>query len=75
VLSRQGINHFIYPVAQGSIGRKVLIQPWSLLHHVTVLASNEGYDCSGVVVNGSLLPVKALVISANERSLVATVPI
>jgi hypothetical protein len=33
--SSQGVKHFFYSVAQGLIGDKMLIQPWSAIHQVT----------------------------------------
>jgi pantetheine hydrolase len=82
VLLQNGITHFLYAVAQGDLGLKTLIEPWSQNNKAVVLASNLGAgikgDCSGIIVNGSEMPSHKYSLSNQafkaENVLIATVP-
>jgi pantetheine hydrolase len=81
ILLQNGITHFLYAVAQGDVGLKTLIEPWSENNAAVVLASNLGAglkgDCSGIIVNGSELPSNKYSLSIKdfkaENVLIATV--
>lgn len=83
-MSKRGIKHFLYPVAQGSAGEKTLIEPWSRDNEAAILASKYGsgrHDCSVIAVNGTAVPssTKYHLSSTSgfpdENVLIATVPV
>lgn len=82
VLREEGIVHFLYAVEQYNIGLATTMTEWSKTEKATLLASNLGAgkkgDCSGVLVNGALLPTKKYYLGADypdENILIAEVPL
>lgn len=84
VLRSKGISHFLYAVAQGKVGLETLITDWSKQQNAVVLASNLGAglgmtgDCSGVLVNGTILAANKYPLGvgypSGENILVVSVP-
>jgi pantetheine hydrolase len=82
-LRTQGIEHFLYAVAQGQLGEKTLIEGWSQNNNAIMLSSNlatdQIHDCSGIIYKGNVLnATKYHLISKEfpeENILVATVPV
>jgi hypothetical protein len=79
-LCDHGIEHFLYPVAQGNIGKSTIIEGWSRNNNATVLSANLGSgkkDRSGLIVGGKLLDAKKVYLNnkdvPNENFLIATV--
>lgn len=82
VLRDRGIQHFLYAVAQGSVGESTIIEPWSKNNNATVLSANLGSgrkDCSGLIVNGQPLATEKYYLDSkfgsDDNILVATVPV
>ncbi len=82
VLRAQGIQHFLYAVAQGSLGESTIIEPWSKNNDAVVLSANLGsgrQDCSGLIVKGKALGATKYFLNRsdfpNENILVAEVPV
>lgn len=80
-LRDRGVEHFLYPVAQGNIGESTIIEGWSKNNNATVLSANLGSgmkDCSGLIVGGKPLDAKKVYLDnkdfPNENLLIATVP-
>ena len=67
-LVKNGVRHFLYAVKQGLIGEDTIISGFSSRHNVTMLSSNLAatvHDCSGVIVNGTTLPSKRIMIGSD----------
>ncbi len=80
-LRERGVEHFLYPVEQGSIGENTIISGWSKQNNATVLSANLGSgkkDCSGLLVAGTALEAKKVYLGSKEfpteNLLIATVP-
>lgn len=71
-LARQGVSHFLYPVAQGNIGKHTIQPAWSWRYGATLLASNLGKDCSSVLQAGKQLPTKQLYLRDENGSSAAS---
>jgi len=83
-LRSQGIEHFLYSVAQGKIGEDTIIQEWSKANDAVLLSSNLGSglkgDCSGILNRGTPLNVEKYHLIGseyfpNDNILVAAVPV
>ncbi len=81
-LRKQGIEHFLYAVAQGKAGEDTIIKAWSKDNNAVMLSSNLGSgknDCSGIINRGTVLDAKkyhlALSDFPEDNILVATVPV
>ena len=68
-LIRQHISHFLYPVAQGNVGKHTIIPVWSWRYGVTLLSSNLGNDCSSILHAGKNLPSKRLFLRDEKDQL------
>ncbi len=83
VLRADGVRHFLYAVAQGKIGEKTLIEPWSKNNQAVVHSANLGSgnkDCSGIIVDGEPLKTEKYYLSEStgfpdDNILVASVPV
>jgi predicted amidohydrolase len=86
VLRKEGVEHFLYAVKQGEIGLNTLIKDWSKHQKAVVLAANlgagsrlssdKGSDCSGIIVNGTIVEAAKYTLGTdypNENILVATI--
>jgi pantetheine hydrolase len=76
---KQGIRHFLYPVQQGQIGDKTVIEHWSKKHSVAMLVSNDCFvmsgkngqaqgrkDCSEVIIRGEKVSGQLIAVDAAD---------
>ena len=79
VLRSEGIAHFLYSVAQGKAGLDTIMPLWSKNEEAVLLASNLGFDCSGILINGVLVLADKYFVSskydARNNILVASIPV
>ena len=76
---KKGIRHFLYPVQQGQVGDKTVIEHWSKKHSVAMLVANDCMvmsekngqaqgrkDCSEVLVSGEKVSGQLFAVDAAD---------